>query len=170
MAVQNLQSGAILNLTAGQIRGNAHVYRTNQGYAGPGSVAFQPTGGPVQVADIAVGQTATFAVNGQAGMIASAAPSMLQVLYDNGTARLAGKVAPDAVRGLIEKGRSQAAVTKGSRFGRRALAADPSPAQQAVQTLTAQWYNAVIAGLSLDASTFQLVQGNQLLGATSTTM
>ena len=170
MAVQNLQSGAILNLTAGQIRGNAHVYRTNQGYAGPGSVAFQPTGGPVQVADIAVGQTATFAVNGQAGMIASAAPSMLQVLYDNGTARLAGKVAPDAVRGLIEKGKSQAAVTKGSRFGRRALAADPSPAQQAVQTLTAQWYNAVIVGLSLDASTFQLVQGNQLLGASSTTM
>ena len=171
MTVQNMLSGAILNLAAGQIRGNAYVYRTNQVYTGPGSVAFQPNGGPVQIADIAVGDTATFAVNGQAGMIASAAPSMLQVLYDNSTARLAGKVAPAAVRGLIEKGKSQAAATKGSRNGRRALtAADPSPAQQAVQTLTAQWYNAVVAGLSLDASTFQLIQGNQLLGATSATM
>ena len=42
-----------------------------------------------------------------------------------------------------------------------------SSAQQATQTLTAQWYNALTAGLNLDPNTFQLIQSNQPLGTTS---
>lgn len=42
-----------------------------------------------------------------------------------------------------------------------------SSAQKAMQTLTAQWYNAVVTGCELDRSTFQLMQGNVALGATS---
>lgn len=36
-----------------------------------------------------------------------------------------------------------------------------------MNTLTAQWYNAVVAGCKLDPSTFQLVQGNVPVGTTS---
>jgi hypothetical protein len=42
-----------------------------------------------------------------------------------------------------------------------------SSAAKAMETLTAQWYNAVIAGCELDPDTFQLAQGFQLLGNTS---
>lgn len=42
--------------------------------------------------------------------------------------------------------------------------------QDFVKTLTAQWYNALVAGLSLDPGSFQLVQGNQVLGPTSNTV
>lgn len=40
-------------------------------------------------------------------------------------------------------------------------------AQQAVQTLTAQWYNTVVNGCGLDPNTFQLVQGAAPVGSTS---
>src|SRR5258708_39789736 len=40
-------------------------------------------------------------------------------------------------------------------------------AQQAMNTLTAQWYNAIVHGCGLDQSTFQLFQGNGAIGATS---
>lgn len=43
-------------------------------------------------------------------------------------------------------------------------------AQQAMETLTAQWYNAVVAGCGLDRGTFQLCQGNVAIGSTSETM
>lgn len=42
-----------------------------------------------------------------------------------------------------------------------------SSLQQAMDTLTAQWYNAVITGCGLDASQFQLVQGSTFLGTTT---
>lgn len=42
-----------------------------------------------------------------------------------------------------------------------------SSAAQAMQTLTAQWYNAVVSGCGLDPTTFQLAQGFQQLGSTS---
>lgn len=45
-------------------------------------------------------------------------------------------------------------------------AASPS-AQLAMETLTAQWYNAVVAGCQLDPTTFQLMQGNVAVGSTS---
>jgi hypothetical protein len=40
-------------------------------------------------------------------------------------------------------------------------------AQQAMQTLTNQWYNAVVTGLGLDPTTFQLIQTSEPLGTTS---
>lgn len=178
MPVVNLQPGNIMNVNANQIQGNAHVYRTGQGYPNFGSVAWQPNGGPTQIQDIAVGQTVTFAINGQAGIIADGAPSMVQVLYDNGAARIGGTSQPAVVNALLARGKVQASRKS---FGQptrrgpvrpvnRVSAAAPTPAEQAVQTFTSQWYNAVVAGLSLDPSTFQLVQGNQLLGSTSATM
>ncbi|HEY7767378.1 hypothetical protein, partial [Longimicrobium sp.] len=39
--------------------------------------------------------------------------------------------------------------------------------QQAMQTLTAQWYNTLVAGLGLDPNTFQLIQANAPLGNSS---
>jgi hypothetical protein len=41
---------------------------------------------------------------------------------------------------------------------------------QAMTTLYHQWYNAVVAGLRLDPGTFQLIQPNTPLGATSDTL
>ena len=43
----------------------------------------------------------------------------------------------------------------------------PSAAEQAVQTLTAQWYNTVVNGCGLDPQTFQLIQGAAPIGSTS---
>lgn len=43
-----------------------------------------------------------------------------------------------------------------------------SAADQAMQTLNAQWYNTMAAGLNLSAQTFQIYQSNVLLGNTST--
>jgi hypothetical protein len=168
MTVINLQPGNILNVHAGQIRSIAHVYRTSDGYDGAGSVSWAPNGGALQIMDIAVGQTVTFAINSQAGMIANGAPSKVQVLYDNGVARDAGEAHPVAVQALHARGKAHAETPPARRAGARA--GDPTPAEKAVQTFTAQWYNAIVTGLSLDPSTFQLVQGNQLLGATSETM
>ncbi len=42
-----------------------------------------------------------------------------------------------------------------------------SAAEKKMNRLTAQWYNAVVSGLKLDAAKFQLVQGNTAVGATS---
>jgi hypothetical protein len=42
-----------------------------------------------------------------------------------------------------------------------------SKLQEAMENLTAQWYNAVVAGCQVDSNTFQLVQGSQPLGSTS---
>jgi hypothetical protein len=49
----------------------------------------------------------------------------------------------------------------------RQFAATTNTADQATQTLTTQWYNAVVQGLNLDSSTFQLVQGTMPLSTTS---
>lgn len=43
----------------------------------------------------------------------------------------------------------------------------PDVSQQPMQTLNAQWYNAIVTGLGLQASTFQLVQSSDPLGSTS---
>jgi hypothetical protein len=42
-----------------------------------------------------------------------------------------------------------------------------SAAQQAMETLTKQWYNAITSGFALDPQSFQLYQGNLSLGTTS---
>jgi hypothetical protein len=81
--VQNLQPGAVKDVLAGEITGNVHVYRTNQGDAGPGNVGWVPHGGVLQQQPLAVGHTVTFAINGQAGMLANGCPSMVQLLWDN---------------------------------------------------------------------------------------
>jgi len=42
-----------------------------------------------------------------------------------------------------------------------------SSLEQSMETLTSQWYNAVVTGCGFDPETFQLVQGNQAVGSTS---
>ncbi len=49
---------------------------------------------------------------------------------------------------------------KANAFGGSAL-------QTAMETLTAQWYNAVVSQGGFDPNTFQLVQGSQVIGSTS---
>lgn len=167
MAVVNLAPGAIFNVAANLIRRQCHVYRTGQGYDGFGSVAWAPNGGAVQSQDLAVGETVTFAINGQAGMIASGAPSKLQVLYDNAAAHEIAATDLRASAQILKRGGSRRAGATTSRGPRAAAGSGDSTAQQAMNTLNAQWYNAVVTGCHLDPSTFQLVQGNTPLGATS---
>jgi hypothetical protein len=162
MAVVNLAPGAIMNVAANQIRGQCHVHRTRDGYDGHATVGWQPTGGLLQVQDIAIGQTVSFAINGHAGMIVSGSPSRLQVLYDNGAAMMIE--ATDFKRAAHILTRRQPRPARSARSG-AALADDPT--QQAMNTLNAQWYNAVVSGCHLDPSSFQLVQGNSPLGSTS---
>lgn len=150
MAVQNLAPGAIKEVARGEIRGNVHVYRTGQGSAAAGNVGWLPNGGALQEQPLAVGHTVTFAINGAPGMIANGCPSKVQLLWDNA-------VAVDAPPASV---RSAADVLQPKLF-------TTDPATQAMQTLSAQWYNAVVAGCKLDPNTFQLVQGNTPLGSTS---
>jgi hypothetical protein len=161
MPVVNLAPAAIMNVAANQIQRQCHVYRTQQGYDGNGNVGWAPTGGLLQSQDIAIGETVTFGINGHAGMIASGSPSMLQVLWDNAAAKTIAATDFKRAAQLLRQGRSrQTSDGAGS-----ALAADPT--QQAMNTLNAQWYNAVVTGCHLDPASFQLVQGNAPLGATS---
>ncbi|MGE0229835.1 MAG: hypothetical protein AB7I38_07770 [Dehalococcoidia bacterium] len=157
MPVQNLQPGNVMNVAANQIQGTAHVYRTGQGYNGAGNVGWQPNGGALQIQAINVGQTVNFAVNGQAGMIANGAPSMVQVLWDNGAALEHAPVLENEAARVLRRASTMAF----------AAGDDNSEAAQAMATLTAQWYNAIVTGCHLDPATFQLVQGNSPLGSTS---
>lgn len=158
MPVVNLQPGAVMNVGAGQIQGNAHVYRTGQGYDAPGNVGWLPNGGALQIVPLAVGGTATFAINGAAGQIANGCPSMVQVLWDNAHALVSPKVSEGQATKVLQLGRARlAAATDGS-------------LQQAMQTLNAQWYNAITSGLNLNPSTFQLMQGNTVVGTLSETL
>lgn len=157
MPVQNLQPGNVMNVAAGQITGVAHCYRTNQGYDSPGTVGWQPNGGALQMQDIGVGQTVTFNINGQGGIIANGAPSMVQVMWANTAAADHFAVTENAASRVLRAPQASAAAAVG----------DNSEAAQAMATLNAQWYNAIITGCNLDPSTFQLVQGNSPLGTTS---
>jgi hypothetical protein len=74
MTVVNLAPGAIYNVGANQIRRVCHVYRTRDGYDGPGTVGWEPTGGALQVQDIDIGRTVSFNVNSQAGRFVSGSP------------------------------------------------------------------------------------------------
>lgn len=49
----------------------------------------------------------------------------------------------------------------------QARAVGDSALQQAMETLTSQWYNAVVSQCGFDRETFQLVQGSQVVGDTS---
>lgn len=158
MPVVNLQPGAVMAVAAGQIQHNAHVYRTGQGYNTPGNVGWLPNGGALQNVGLDVGDTVTFAINGAAGMIANGCPSMIQVMWDNTHALTSPKV----IEGQATR------VLKTAQL--RATAATDGSIQQAMQTLNAQWYNALTSGLHLDPSTFQLMQGNSVVGTLSETL
>lgn len=81
MAVENLDPGDVMHLVAGEIQGTAHVFRTNRGDNTPGNVGWLPNGGVLQQCPLAVGETVSFAINGQPGVIANGCPSVVQVLW-----------------------------------------------------------------------------------------
>jgi hypothetical protein len=153
--VQNLTAGAVKNVAANEIRGVVHVYRTGQGYPDPGNVGWQPNGGALQMQPLAVGHHASFNINGAAGMLANGCPSVVQLLWDNAAATPAKNVKENAARKFFK--------TLAAKVGATAS----TPGDEAMQNLTAQWYNAVVAGCGLDPSTFQLFQGNAPVGNTS---
>jgi hypothetical protein len=155
--VQNLQPGAVKNVAANEIRGTVHIYRTGQGYSSYGNVGWQPNGGQLQILDIAVGETVSFQINGAAGMLVNGCPSMVQLLWQN----QAATDATNAVANVAGK------YLKGAKPSKKTVAASLDPAQQAMQTLTSQWYNAIVSNCGLDPNTFQLIQGAAPLGSTS---
>lgn len=87
--VENLDPGHVKNVANNEIQRNVYVYRTNQGSNGYGDVGWKPNGGPLQMQPVVVGQTVSFPIGGQAGMIANGCPSMVQLLWDNGRAVMA---------------------------------------------------------------------------------
>lgn len=169
MPVYNLNPGAIKHVAAGEIPGTVQVYRTQQGYPNPGTVGWVPNGGGLQQRDIAVGETVSFQINGAAGMIASGAPSMLQLLWSSG--RQAAGTQAEAVHLLrpaaVDGDGGHEAGVLGTAALATTSASGDAPAQQAMADLTAQWYNTVTAQCGLDPATFQLVQGAAPIGSTS---
>ncbi len=176
MPVVNLNPGAVFNVGAGAIRGIAHVYRTGQGYPDPGNVGWAPDGGAVVVTPLAVGHTASFSINGAAGMIANGCPSKVQVLYENAAAIRNADIRENAVGRVIKLNaklpRAKGGKASSAKDDAQALALQDGDdtAEQAMSKLTAQWYNAVCAGCGLDPTTFQLVQGATPIGSTSETL
>lgn len=155
--VQNLPPGGVKEVAEDEITGNVHIYRTSQGYDSPGTVGWKPDNGPLQIQSIDVGQHVTFAINGESGMIANGCPSKVQLLWDNSVATtVTGTARVKSAAALLPKVKPLAAKPDSS-----------SPIQQAMDTLNAQWYNALITGCHLDSETFQLVQANMPLGMTS---
>lgn len=165
MTVINVGPGGIYNVAANQIQGNCHVYRTGDGFNGPGNVGWLPNGGNLQNVAMNVGDTITFAINGQAGVIASGVPSRIQLLYSNGAAIDAPATDLGLSRRILRRAPARPALRRTATGG--GLGGADDPGQQAMNTLTAQWYNAVVTGCHLDPASFQLVQGNSPLGATS---
>ncbi|GAB3723433.1 hypothetical protein GCM10027594_04360 [Hymenobacter agri] len=161
--VQNLQPGDVKNVVAGEIRGTLYVYRTSQGYDQPGNVGWQPAGQPLQVYSLAVGETVSFVIDGREGLLANGCPSTVQLLWEEAPVANATNVNAHTARQLLKGAR----VTRKQRPALTADVSNGDPASQAMQTLNAQWYNAVVTGCGLDPNTFQLVQGAAPLGTTS---
>ncbi|HEX8649244.1 MAG TPA: hypothetical protein VF708_00240 [Pyrinomonadaceae bacterium] len=153
MPVQNLLPGHVLGVPAGMIGGEVVIYRM-AGNAGVGTVGWQPANSPVQMRNLDVaGQHAFFQVNGAAGMIANGCPATVQVMWTNPVASNVLEVIPNKARQVL--------------YGRSFARAATDPGQEAMEKLTAQWYNAVVNGCGLDPNTFQLFQGNQPIYSTS---
>lgn len=160
MSVVNLAPDATLLVRPGQIRGSCYVYRM-AGYDKPGDVAWAPADGPVVFEPIAPGETVRLPIDGQGGEIANLTAATLQVLWANEAATTVQPKPARSVRQRLQR-RAERRTGAGS-----AKARATDPLQQAMQTLNAQWYNAVVSGCGLDPATFQLTQGSSPLGTTS---
>src|SRR5215469_11753939 len=125
--VQNLRGGGVKDVAPNEIQRTVYCYLTGQGgYPEGGNVGWVPTGGALQMQDINIGQTVSFQINGQSGMLSNACPNMLQLLWDNQPAVAATNVLPGVAKKPLKR-------------SKLAAAAPTDPAQQAMQTLNAQW-------------------------------
>ncbi len=137
-AVVNVPAGGNANIPANTIPGTMHVY-----VVGPANAAYsvQVGNGPNWNYNRPAGDTESVHVNNAAVSVGNIGPSRIQLLYVTANDEL---LAPKAFVSRV----------KGS----------DSSAQQAMKTLTAQYYNAVINGCGLDPNQFQLFQAHLPLG------
>jgi hypothetical protein len=147
MPVHNIMPGNNLYIPPGTVPGSLHIY-----VKGPGAYArynVQVDGGPNWTYMRPVGDTERVVVNNQDVTIGNSGPCTIQVLIAT-----AGKQLP--------KGKTELAVLDGVSAEESRLVGNA--AEEAMKTLTAQWYNAVVTGCTLNAMNFQLYQAHLPLG------
>jgi hypothetical protein len=145
MPVINLDAGQNAHIPVNTIPGSLYIYVTGQNsYA---AYQCQVGGGPNWNYMRPSGDHERIQVNNQDVQVGNNGPARIQVLYS-----FAARV--------YEAGKTEFAVLE-QKGGRTALG---NSAEQAMQTLTAQYYNAVVAGCGLSATNFQLYQTNLPLG------
>jgi len=160
MPVNNLPAGGILPIKPAKITGTVYIYRplAPPGHIDPARryIGWQPevAGSPLQQLQIIPGETVTFGINGDGGMIGNGTPDTVVITWSNDTAILVRQTEVFAAEKMFRR-------------AAKASAVNGNQAKQVMSTLNAQWFNAVVTGCGLDASTFQLVQGNSPLGSTS---
>lgn len=146
MAVYDVFAGGALAIAANTIPGSMHIYVVGGMGGPPTAYNVQVGAGPNWHYARPPGDTETVAVNNQPVAVGNMGPGKIQVLYQPAGA-----------------GNFPAAMAQFKYAGESAM----SSSEKAMQTLTAQYYNAVINGCGLQASNFQLVQGTAQIGSTS---
>ncbi len=150
MPVINVTPGNAIYIPPNTIPGSVHVY-----VMGPGPYArytVQVGNGPNWNYMRPSGDTETIPVHNQDVTVGNAGPCTIQVLYVT-----AGKVYPT--------GKTELAVLEGQSAAAGALVGNS--AEEAMKTLTAQWYNAIVNGCGLNPMNFQLYQAHLPLGQLS---
>ena len=150
MPVINVTPGNGIYIPPNTVPGSLHVY-----VKGPGAYArytVQVGNGPNWNYMRPPGDTERVVVNNQDCSIANAGPCTIQVLYVTAGA-------------LLPKGKTELAVLEGHLGEAGALVGNS--AEEAMKTLTAQWYNAMVAGCGLNPMNFQLYQAHLPLGTLS---
>ena len=99
-----------------------------------------------------------FENNSITGMVQNAVSALTFRAHSRSRTSATSKRLSHLVRGTVSAGAIML-------VGGQAMAQTAS--EQAMSTLTAQWYNAVVAGFELGANDFQLMQGNTAFGTTS---
>ncbi len=150
MPVINVTPGNATYIPVNTIPGSVHVYVKSPGpYA---RYTVQVGNGPNWNYMRPAGDTETLPVHNQDLTVGNAGPCTIQVLYVT-----AGKMYPI--------GKTEMAVLEGKPAAVGALAGNA--AEEAMKTLTAQWYNAIVNGCGLNRMNFQLYQAHFPLGQLS---
>jgi hypothetical protein len=139
MPVINVDAGHNAYLPPNTIPGSLYIY-----VVGPQNAAYQVQvgAGPNWNYNRPAGDTERENINNQAVTVSNQGPSRIQLLHMGGA-------------GVYPAGLTEFAALEGT---------PGSSAQQAMQTLTAQYYNAVVNGTGVSENNFQLYQAHLPLG------
>jgi hypothetical protein len=148
MPVINVAAGHNAYIPPNTIPGSMHVYVVGPGYA---AYSAQVGNGPNWQYMRPAGDTERIPVNNQDVTVGNRGPSRIQLLYVTATS-------------TYPTGRTELAVLDRTKES-GTLVGDS--AQDAMKKLTAQYYNAVVAGCQLSEKNFQLYQSHLPLGKTS---